>query len=60
MKYFKYIIILFLFSCCRYKKHAKIQYSDEFQENLLKDIEKANSQYINTIIIDFYNLNNQL
>ncbi|GHU27459.1 hypothetical protein FACS1894152_4120 [Bacilli bacterium] len=37
-----------------------VEYSNEFQINLMKDVEKSNSFFINQVIIDFYNINQQL
>jgi hypothetical protein len=37
-----------------------VEYSGEFQENLIRDLEGVKSYYINQILIDFYNINQQL
>jgi hypothetical protein len=37
-----------------------VEYSKEFQENLMEDLNKINSFYINQMLMDFYNINQQL
>ena len=37
-----------------------IDYSKEFQSNLVKDLEKIDSYYINQVIIDWFNINKEL
>ncbi|MDR2777963.1 MAG: hypothetical protein LBB13_00435 [Rickettsiales bacterium] len=37
-----------------------LEYSSEFQKNLLEDLEKVSSFYIEQLVIDFYNINQQL
>jgi hypothetical protein len=37
-----------------------VEYSREFQENLLRDLDGINSYHINQMLIDFYNINQQL
>ncbi|MDR1426022.1 MAG: hypothetical protein LBI70_03465 [Rickettsiales bacterium] len=39
---------------------SPIEYSVEFQKNLLEDLDKTNSFYLNQMLIDFYNINQQL
>jgi hypothetical protein len=37
-----------------------VEYSREFQENLLEDLDGIESYYINQMFIDFFNINQQL
>lgn len=71
IKYEVFIILslLLLPSCSRTIELCNcpepIIYSREFQDNLIKDLKKINrdnnsSYYINQIVIDLFNLNNEL
>lgn len=73
MDIYRYIITilltLLLFSCSRTIELCNcpkpISYSREFQDNLVRDLERINrdnnsSYYINQMVIDLFNLNNEL
>lgn len=62
---FKYLLLLFLVSCTHEKFiicdcPKPIDYSHEFQKNLVHDLEKIDSYYINQVVIDWFNLNKEL
>lgn len=61
LKSILFILFLFsLFNCSKRNCPLPVEYSPEFQKKLLEDVNKANSPYINKIMIDFYNINNNL
>lgn len=63
---FRHIVLLLLsVGCCGKKIYLRncpepIDYSEEFQKNLVRDLEKIDSYYINQVVIDWFNLNNAL
>lgn len=64
-KYNIFIILCLLASSCTKKIYIcncpePIDYSKEFQSNLVKDLEKIDSYYINQVIIDWFNINKEL
>ena len=60
------LLCLLTSSCCKRKLvicdcPKAIDYSKEFQINLVKDLEKVkDSYYINQVVIDWFNLNKEL
>ncbi len=60
------ILCLLTSSCCKRKLvicncPKSIDYSKEFQNNLVKELDKVkDNYYINQVIIDWFNLNKEL
>ena len=60
------LLCLLISSCCKRRLvicdcPKAIDYSKEFQINLVKDLEKVkDSYYINQVVIDWFNLNKEL
>ena len=60
-----FIILCLLASSCARKISIcgcprPIDYSKEFQINLVKDLENIDSYYINQVVIDWFNINKEL